>query len=63
MFEPLDIYKLGDTGSTVWVDVAWTVEDARASVKEMMLERPGEYVIFNKATRDWTLIKPGDEVA
>jgi hypothetical protein len=62
MFDPFDIYKMDDTGTTVWIDSAWTLEDARASVKEMMLERPDEYIIFNLSTRDRVLIKPGDLV-
>jgi hypothetical protein len=62
MFEPFDIFKLGDAESTVWIDSAQTFDDARASIKEMMLERPGEYIIFNQSTRDRVLIKPGDLV-
>ena len=60
MSDPFDIYNMDDLGATVWVDSAWTIEEARASIKEMMLEIPGEYIVFNLSTRDRVLIIPGD---
>jgi hypothetical protein len=58
-----DIFKMDDIRTTVWVDSASTLDDAKASVKKMMLEAPGEYVIFNQTTRDRLLINRGDLVS
>ena len=60
MLNPFDICKMDDLDATVWVDAAWTLEDAKASVKEMIAEKPSEYIIFNLSTRERMLIKPGD---
>jgi hypothetical protein len=62
MLGPFDIYKMDDLDATVWVDATWTLEDAKVSVKEMMAEKPSEYIIFNLSTRERMLIKPGDLV-
>ncbi len=56
MPRPLDIFKLEKDG-IVWKGTAESLEIAKESVKAMVENSPGDYLIFSPTTGNKTVIK------
>jgi hypothetical protein len=56
MLAPLDIFKMQKDGTYVWKAAAESLELAESTVQRLAITSPGEYMIFNQATQNKTLI-------
>jgi hypothetical protein len=48
---PFDILRRENDGSFIWVEAAHNLSAAQARLKELILESPGEYLIFDRKTQ------------
>jgi hypothetical protein len=59
MLEPLDIFIKIEDGTYMWKAAADSFELAKATVERLATTSPGEYMIFNQATRSKVVVKDG----
>jgi hypothetical protein len=50
LIPPFDIFQVIDDRQPLWVESASTLEVAKARVKELGKDRPGEYLVFSQKT-------------
>jgi hypothetical protein len=50
MFEPFDIFQVGDDGQPLWIESALTLEHAHTQVGQLAASQPGQYLVFNHRT-------------
>jgi hypothetical protein len=48
---PFDIIKVLSDEQLVWVEAAHDLSVARARICELLVDSPGEYIVFNQETR------------
>jgi hypothetical protein len=49
--DPFDILKRHENGSFTWLESAQDLEAAEARMRELSVESPGEYFIFDQMTQ------------
>ena len=57
MSRPLDIYKFENDGTILWKGTAENMEAARLSVRVLVENSPGDYLIFSPTTGEKTVVK------
>jgi hypothetical protein len=50
MFEPFDIFQVGDDGQLLWIKSALTLEHAHTHVGQLAASQPGQYLVFSHRT-------------
>jgi hypothetical protein len=57
MLETLDIFVKMEDGTYAWKAAAETLEGATSKIEQLATTSPGEYMIFDQATGDETVVK------
>jgi hypothetical protein len=57
MIAPLDVFKVEKDGTLRWLEVAETLEAAKARIAALGAKSPGEYVIYSQKTGNKTVVK------
>ena len=57
MLEPLDIFIKMRDGTYEWKAAPETLEGATSKIEQLATTSPGEYMIFDQATGDETVVK------
>jgi ActR/RegA family two-component response regulator len=52
MFNPIDIFKVDETGNLLWVIAVENLETAKAHIEALSAHAPGQYVIFDQRSRN-----------
>jgi hypothetical protein len=60
MVPPFDIFCLDSKGQLLWKGSAETLAQARLQVKQLMVSKPSDYVIFSQNTGNRTTVRFAD---
>lgn len=50
MIPPFEIFRTEADGSVLWRGTAETLEDAKARIRELAAETPGDFIIMSRRT-------------
>jgi hypothetical protein len=51
MQSPFDIIRIENGETLAWVEAAESLTDAKCRVWELILDSPGEYIVYNQETK------------
>jgi hypothetical protein len=57
MIPPFDIFRTEASGTHLWLESARNLEDAKARIRELGADSPGEYLILSQKTGNKLVIK------
>jgi hypothetical protein len=59
MIPEYDIFRFDNTGATLWIEPAMTLNDAKARIQQLRATTPGDYLIFNQTTAEKIALSAG----